>query len=68
MLDEYNPIFTAKLLNMEKEDTGTAQITINHVTSNGLDGKSIPELSFTENQILEKLEMENEYFKKSKEQ
>ena len=70
MTDEYNPIFSAKLLNLEKEETGTAQITIKHITTTGSgdETKSIPELSFTENQILEKLEMENEYFKKSKEQ
>jgi len=69
MVDNFNPIFTAKVLNMEKEDTGTAQITINHVTNSNVEGgKSIPELSFSENQILEKLELENDYFKKSKEQ
>lgn len=51
-VNEFNPIFVAKVLNMEKDDTPTSAITVNVV--NG-----IPELSTSENEILEKLEIEN---------
>ncbi len=69
MLDEYNPIFTAKVLNMEKEaDNGSGNITINHVVAQPLDGKRIPELSDSENAVLEKLELEFSLSEKSKEQ
>lgn len=69
MLDEYNAIFTAKLLNLEKErDNENTNITINHVTSNPVDGKKIPELSDSENSVLEKLELELSLAQKSKEE
>lgn len=57
----FNPIFTAKVLNMEKDDTPTSAITVNIV-----DG--IPELSKSENEILEKLELENRRSENDKEQ
>ena len=69
MLDEYNPIFTAKVMNLEKEDRNDGgNITINHVVSNPLDGKRIPELSGSENAVLEKLDLELSLAQKSKEQ
>jgi hypothetical protein len=59
----YNPIFTAKVLNMETDDTPTTAITVNVVGG-------LPALSSTENEVLEKLELEElitkeEKFKKS---
>ena len=49
----YNPIFTAKVLNMDNEDVPVSAIRIDIVTG-------LPELSTSENEILEKLELENE--------
>lgn len=49
----FNPIFSAKILNMEREEIPTGGITVN-VVSHG-----IPHLSNSENEILEKLELEN---------
>ena len=49
----FNPIFTAKVLNMDKEETGRSVIEVSIV--NGL-----PTLSKTENEVLKKLELENE--------
>lgn len=57
----FNPIFTAKRLNLDKEDTTTpAVITVNVVT------QGIPELSNSENEILEKLESEIQVFENTK--
>lgn len=51
----FNPIFTAKVLNLEKEDKDAGgSITVNIVS------QGIPELSNSENEILEKLELENQ--------
>ena len=64
----FNPILTAKVLNIERkdEDEGGGTIKV-EVISNTLDGKRIPELSNTENEILEKLELELSLKEKSKE-
>jgi len=47
----FNPIFVSKVLNMEKDDTPTGSIKIEIVGG-------LPELSKSENEILEKLELE----------
>lgn len=63
MNGNFSPIMTAKVLNLEKEDTTTpAAITVNVVT------QGIPELSNSENEILEKLELEIAHSKIFKEQ
>lgn len=66
MVDNFNPVLVSKVLNMEKEDAPSSGLTITVVGNNQSDGRKIPELSFSENQILEKLEMENSLFQKSK--
>lgn len=68
MVENFNPGFTAKVLNMEKEEQTMQPLTINHVYNNPLDGKSLPELSDSENSVLEKLELELSLDEKSKEQ
>lgn len=47
----YNPIFTAKMLNIDKEDTTPQPVQVNIVSG-------LPTLSTSENQIIEKLEIE----------
>jgi hypothetical protein len=51
-IGEFNPIFVAKVLNMEKDDVPNNPVKI-HVV------QGLPELSKSENEILEKLESEN---------
>lgn len=48
----FNPIFTAKMLGMEKDETPVGAIRVEVV-------HGIPELSKSENEVLEKLELEN---------
>ncbi len=55
----FNPIFTSKVLNMEKDDTPPQGIKIEVV-------QGLPTLSKSENEILEKLELEKSYLEKSK--
>lgn len=50
----FNPIFTSKVLNMDKDDTPTSAVRVEIVT------QGIPELLNSENEILRKLELENE--------
>lgn len=61
MVDVFNPIFTAKVLNMEKEELPTSTVTV-HVV------QGLPELSKSENEILEKLESRVQQMEKPKEQ
>lgn len=68
MVENFNPGFTAKVLNMEKEETPSGVLTINHVYNSPLDGKKLPELSDSENAVLEKLDFEMSLAEKSKEQ
>ena len=51
MIGEFSPIFTAKALNMDKEDKGPSKITIEYVGE-------LPPLSNSENEVLEKLKVE----------
>lgn len=53
MLNNYNSIFASKALNIDKEDKPIKSISVNIIS----DG--IPSLSNSENEILEKLELEN---------
>lgn len=53
MIDEFNPIFTAKILGLEKEEVPTGGVTITHVYQKG-DMK----LSNSENELLEKVREE----------
>lgn len=50
-LDVFNPIFTSKILGMEPDDSGSRGITVTVM-------QGLPELSKSENEILEKLELE----------
>jgi len=59
MIGEYSPVFTAKVLNMEKDDTPVSSITVNVVGG-------LPSLSNSENQILEKLESEKRLWENAK--
>lgn len=54
-LDLFNPILVGRLHNIEKDDTPPANITINHV-------QGLPDLSESENEVLQKLESENKLF------
>ena len=58
-IGEFNPIFTAKLLNIDKDDTtnGAIKVEISSET---------PQLSVSENEVLEKLELENKLFENTK--
>ncbi len=60
-IGEFNPIFTAKVLNLEKDDTPTGSVRVELVSG-------LPELSKSENEILEKLELENAKRETPKEQ
>lgn len=57
----YNPIFTAKMLNMDNEDVPVKAIEITIVPG-------LPALSNSENEILKKLELEMSIGEKPKEQ
>jgi hypothetical protein len=59
MIGEYSPVFTAKVLNMEKEETPNSSVTVNVIGG-------LPSLSTSENAILEKLESENKLFENTK--
>lgn len=61
MVNNFNPIFTAKVLNMENEEPAMAPIKIEIVPG-------IPTLSRSENEILEKLESEIQMSENTKEQ
>lgn len=61
MIGEFNPIFTAKVLNMESKEEPVGAIRIDIV-------QGLPELNNSENEILEKLESENQENEKRKEQ
>jgi hypothetical protein len=61
VVGNYNPIFTAKMLNMDAEDNTVSAIKIDIV-------EGLPKLSTSENQILEKLESEISTLENSKEQ
>lgn len=66
-VEVFNPIFVSKILGMEKEEVPTGAITVKVI--NALtDGSPIPTLSNSENEILEKLEVEILEKQKSKEQ
>ena len=52
MVGEFNPVFTAKILNMESEDAGPQKIMIEYVGD-------LPQLANSENEILEKLNLKN---------
>lgn len=57
----YNPIFAAKALNMDKEEAPSSAVRVEIMGG-------LPELSKSENEILEKLELENRDLKIPKEQ
>ena len=61
IIGEFNPIFTAKVLNIDKDDTPTGAVTVTVVSG-------LPALSNSESEILEKLELENGFLKKDKSQ
>lgn len=48
----FNPIFTAKLLNLDREDIPNGAVTVNIV-------QGLPTLANSESEILEKLDLEN---------
>jgi hypothetical protein len=50
-IGEFNPVFTAKLLNIDSPDEGPKKITIEYVGD-------LPKLSNSESEILEKLDLE----------
>ncbi len=52
----FNPIFTAKMLGMDKEEAPSGSVKIEFVGG-------LPELSNSENEVLEKLEAEGDLFK-----
>lgn len=54
MVDVFNPVFTARVLGMEKEEQTTSAVTVTVV-------QGLPELSKSENEILEKLESEKPF-------
>lgn len=59
----FNPVFTAKLLNIGNDDEETRQPAKIEIISAG-----IPELSNSENEVLEKLELEKSFKQIDKEQ
>lgn len=61
MVDIYNPIFSSKVLNMDKEEI---QISSSKVTI----VQGLPKLSRSENEILEKLELEKRPDENTKEE
>lgn len=52
MVDIFNPILTAKILNLEKGDTGNDKAPVVKIVG----GDDLPELATSENEVLEKLE------------
>ncbi len=52
-LDIFNPTFTSKVLNMDRDDSPIKPVQIQIISA------GIPTLSNSENEILEKLELEN---------
>ena len=52
MVGEFNPVFTAKVLNMDSEDSGPQKVMIEYVGD-------LPQLANSENEILEKLNFKN---------
>lgn len=59
----FNPIFTSKLLNLGEEDNGTLEPAKVQIITDG-----IPTLSSSENEVLQKLEMEKSFSQLDKEQ
>lgn len=60
MVGEFNPIFTAKVLNMDKEEAPSGTITIIHE-------QGLPRLAESENEILENLESDKLIWENTKE-
>lgn len=60
MIGEFNPIFTSKVLNMDKEESPNNAVRV--IIEQGL-----PALAISENEIMEKLDSENEDLKNTKE-
>lgn len=58
VVDVFNPILVSKMLNLEKEETPSVGTTVRVIHQDPTSGKTIPELSDSENAILEKLELE----------
>jgi hypothetical protein len=56
-LDIFNTTLVSRALNMEKDDTPTGKIIVEHV-------HGLPALASSENEVLEKLEQENQLFQK----
>lgn len=61
MVGEFNPVFTAKVLNLESEDDVPRKVMIEYVGD-------LPGLANSENEILEKLNLENVEFEKLKDE
>lgn len=53
----FNPVFSMKILGMDRESEPTKAITVN-IVRDDQDGLPAPTLSFTENEVLERLETE----------
>lgn len=51
MIGVYNPVFTQRVLNMDKDDTPVSAITVNVV-------HGLPQLSNSESEVLEKLDLD----------
>lgn len=60
LVGELSPILAAKVLNLDKEDTGPQKVTIEYVGN-------IPQLAESENEILQNIEIEKGELKMSKE-
>lgn len=56
-LDLFNPLLVSRLNNIEKDDSPPSNIIVEHVYG-------LPELSSSENEVLQKLESENKLFPK----
>ena len=67
VVDVFNPILVSKMLNLEKEETPQIGTTVRVIHEDPTTGNRIPELSETENQLLEKLELEISLAEKTKE-
>lgn len=57
MIGEFNPIFTSKVLAMDRNETPNKKIVVELV-------QGVPPLSNSENEVLEKLDLENTVFNK----
>lgn len=61
MINQFNAMFTAKVLNMDTEERINTPVQISII-------QGLPSLSNSENEIIEKLELEKEILKNTKEQ